>query len=63
VCKKNPFSTDADGISSESERKSKPIAEENKVPFLLDKILATPAVRRIALENNVRFCFQREGSL
>jgi hypothetical protein len=55
VCKKNPFSTGANGISLESERKSTPITEENKVPFLLDKILATPAVRRIALENNVRF--------
>jgi hypothetical protein len=42
-------------MSLEHERKSTSIAEENKAPFLLDKILATPAVRRIALENNVRF--------
>lgn len=55
MCKKNPFSTGAVGISLESERKSTPITEEDKAPFLLDKSLATPAVRRIALENNVRF--------
>lgn len=55
VYKKNHFSTGAVGISLESERKSTPITEEDKVPFLLDKILATPAVRRIAIENNVRF--------
>ncbi|XP_023714669.1 lipoamide acyltransferase component of branched-chain alpha-keto acid dehydrogenase complex, mitochondrial isoform X2 [Cryptotermes secundus] len=42
------------GISLESERKSTPITEEDKVPFLLDKILATPAVRRIAIENNIK---------
>jgi hypothetical protein len=53
VCKKNCFSTGEEGISLESEGKSAPITEENKAPFLLDKVLAAPAVRRIALENNV----------
>ena len=41
--------------SFESEKKSTPVPEEN-VPFLLNKTLATPAVRRMAVENNVRLC-------
>jgi 2-oxoisovalerate dehydrogenase E2 component (dihydrolipoyl transacylase) len=36
-----------------SEKKSAPVPEENK-PFFLNKILTTPAVRRIALENNIK---------
>jgi len=41
-----------DKTSFESEKKSAPVPEEN-VPFLLNKTLATPAVRRMAVENNI----------
>jgi hypothetical protein len=45
-----------DKTNLQSERKSAPVSEENK-PFFLNKILTTPAVRRIAVENNVRLYF------
>jgi hypothetical protein len=55
---KKTFSTDEDETSLESGKKSIPVTEENEASLLLDKVLATPAVRRLALENNVRFhCF------
>jgi hypothetical protein len=43
-----------DETSLQSEEKSAPVPEESE-HFLLNKTLATPAVRRIAMENNVRF--------
>ena len=46
-------SADEDKTSSHSEKKSAPVPEDNKL-FLLNKTLATPAVRRMAMENNVR---------
>jgi len=51
----NISSADEDKTSSHSEKKSAPVPEDNK-PFLLNKTLATPAVRRMAVENNVRLC-------
>jgi hypothetical protein len=48
------FSAGEDKTSLQNEKKLSPVPEENKL-FLLNKILATPAVRRIAMENNVCF--------
>jgi hypothetical protein len=53
--KENVSSAGEDKRSFESEKKSTPVPEEN-VDFLLNKALATPAVRRMAVENNVRLC-------
>jgi hypothetical protein len=54
-CVKVHFSSaDEDEPSLQSEQKSAPVPEETKA-FLLNKALATPAVRRMAMENNVRF--------
>ena len=51
--KGNISSAGEDITSLQNEKKSTPVPEENK-HFLLNKMLATPAVRRIAMENNVR---------
>lgn len=48
----NISSAEEDKTSSHSEKKSAPVAEDDK-PFLLNKTLATPAVRRMAVENNI----------
>jgi hypothetical protein len=51
--KENISSAGEDKRSSEGEKKSAAVPEEN-ISFLLNKALATPAVRRMAVENNVR---------
>ena len=53
--KENISSAGEDKTSFVSEKKSAPVPEEN-VAYLLNKTLATPAVRRMAMENNVRLC-------
>jgi hypothetical protein len=57
--KENISSAGEDKTSLQSEtrsqsEKSAPVPEDVK-PFLINKTLATPAVRRMATENNVRF--------
>ena len=61
--KENISSAGEEKTSFESEKKSAPVPEEN-IPLLLNKTLATPAVRRMAVENKVRLCllyFYMEG--
>ena len=48
----NISSADEDKTGSHSEKKSAPVPEDNKT-FFLNKTLATPAVRRMAMENNI----------
>ena len=51
----NISSADEDKTGSHGEKQSAPVPEDNKT-FFLNKTLATPAVRRMAMENNVRLC-------